>query len=57
MAKTKAKLNKLISDETGKPIEQVSKDTERDCWLSAKEAEEYGLISAIVSKRSDLKNI
>lgn len=57
MSKTKAKLNKLISDETGKPIEQVSKDTERDCWLSAKEAEEYGLISAIVSKRSDLKNI
>jgi len=55
MAKTRAKLNQLIAEETGKPLAQVSKDTDRDYWLDAKEAVEYGLISSIISKRSDLK--
>ncbi|MCR4627698.1 MAG: ATP-dependent Clp protease proteolytic subunit [Treponema sp.] len=55
MAKTRAKLNKLISEETGKPLSQVSKDTDRDYWLDSAEAVEYGLISGIITKRSDLK--
>lgn len=55
MAKTREKLNKLISDETGKPLSQVSKDTDRDYWLDAQQAVEYGLISKIITKRSDLK--
>jgi ATP-dependent Clp protease protease subunit len=55
MEKTRAKLNKIIADETGTPIEQVSKDTERDYWLNASEAVNYGLISSIITKRDELK--
>ena len=54
MAKTRIKLNKLIAEETGKTIEQVTKDTDRDYWLSADEAREYGLISRIISSRKEL---
>lgn len=55
LEKTKAKINDLIAQETGKPREQVAKDTDRDYWLSATEALEYGLISKVVSKREDLE--
>lgn len=55
MEKTRAKLNKIIADETGTPIEQVSKDTERDYWLNASEAVNYGLISSIITERDELK--
>ena len=55
LEKTKAKINDLIAQETGKPLEQVAKDTDRDYWLSATEAMEYGLISKVVSKREDLE--
>lgn len=54
LEKTKAKINDLIAQETGKPLEQVAKDTDRDYWLSATEAMEYGLISKVVSKREEL---
>jgi ATP-dependent Clp protease protease subunit len=52
--KMRGRINKLISEETGKPIEQVEKDTDRDYWLSAEEAREYGLVSRIIHTRSDL---
>ncbi|MBQ1949087.1 MAG: ATP-dependent Clp protease proteolytic subunit [Treponema sp.] len=55
MEKTKAILNQIIADQTGKSVEQVAKDTERDYWLDAKEAIEYGLVSKIVTKREDLE--
>lgn len=55
LAKTKAKINKIISEATGKDLKQVTKDTDRDCWLNADEALEYGLISKIVANRADLK--
>ena len=55
LEKTKVKINDLIAQETGKPLEQVAKDTDRDYWLSATEALEYGLISNVVSKREDLE--
>ena len=54
MEKIRAKLNKLIADATGTPLEQVTKDTDRDYWLDADEAVKYGLISKIVSKREEL---
>jgi ATP-dependent Clp protease, protease subunit len=54
MAKTHTKLNELIASETGKSLEQVSKDTDRDCWLGADEAKAYGLISTVISKRAEL---
>ena len=53
--KTKALLNEIIANETGTPLEKVAKDTDRDYWLNAEEAKAYGLISSVISKRSDLK--
>ncbi|MFA7568111.1 MAG: ATP-dependent Clp protease proteolytic subunit [Alkalispirochaeta sp.] len=54
--KMRDRINKLISDETGKPVEQVEKDTDRDYWLSAEEAIEYGLVSRIIRHRSELED-
>ena len=52
--KLRNKLDKVIADATNKSVEQVKKDTERDHWLFSDEALNYGLISKIVEKRSDL---
>ena len=46
---------KIIAEETGTSIEKVEKDTDRDYWLNAEESVSYGLISRVVSKRSELK--
>lgn len=46
--KTKAKLNKILSERTGKPLEQVEKDTDRDNFLDADEAKEYGLVDQVM---------
>jgi ATP-dependent Clp protease, protease subunit len=54
MEKTRAILNKLIADETGTPLEQVTKDTDRDYWLDSEESVKYGLISKVIKNRSDL---
>lgn len=57
IAKSKEKLIKLISDETGKPVDQVRKDCDRDHWLTADEAKDYGLISKVISTRKELQEI
>ena len=49
--KTKHKLNSILAMNSGKPIEQVENDTDRDNYLSAEEAKEYGLIDQIFFKR------
>lgn len=54
IAKTKEKINKIIAEETGTSLDKVSKDTDRDYWLNAEESVSYGLISRVISKRSDL---
>lgn len=54
MEKTKAILNQIIAEQTGKSVEQVCADTERDYWLDSKEAVQYGLVSRIVSSRKEL---
>jgi ATP-dependent Clp protease protease subunit len=41
-------LNRLLAENTGKPIETIEQDTERDNWLTADEAKEYGLIDAVI---------
>ena len=51
MIKTRERINKIISETTGKSIEQVERDTERDHYLTAQEALEYGLIDGIMDKR------
>ena len=48
--KTRAIVNKIISDKTGKTLEQVIKDTDRDFWLTAEESLEYGLVDKIEAK-------
>ena len=54
--KTKEKLNRILAENTGKDIEVIAADTERDNWKSAEEAKEYGLIDAIFTSHSDLSN-
>lgn len=49
--KTKRKLNSILAQNSGKPIEQLEKDTDRDNYLSAQEAQEYGLIDKVFYKR------
>ena len=49
--KTKHRLNSILAKNSGKPYEQVEKDTDRDNYLSAEEAKEYGLIDQIFVKR------
>ena len=49
----KEKLNKLMADHTGQPLEKVTEDTDRDNFLNADEAVEYGLVDAILEKRLD----
>ena len=49
--KTKEKLNRMLAENTGKPFEQVAADTERDNWMTAQEALDYGLIDSIVENR------
>lgn len=48
LLKVKANLNKILSERTGKPLEVIEKDTDRDNFLSAKEAKEYGLIDEVM---------
>lgn len=50
--KTKATLNDIIARHTGQPLEKVSRDTERDYYMSAQEAVEYGLIDKVITKES-----
>ncbi|AEH52795.1 MULTISPECIES: ATP-dependent Clp endopeptidase proteolytic subunit ClpP [Heyndrickxia] len=48
---TRAKLNKILSDHTGQPIEVIERDTDRDNFMSAEKAKEYGLIDHIMTKK------
>ncbi len=49
--KTRQKMNELMAANTGKTVEQVAHDTDRDKWLTAEEAVEYGLIDSVVTNR------
>ena len=49
--KTKKKLNQMLAENTGKPYEVIEADTERDYYMSAQEALDYGIIDTIVTKR------
>ena len=51
MIRTRAKLNQILSEKTGQSIETIERDTERDHYMSAQEALEYGLIDGIITKR------
>ena len=47
--KTKARMNRLMAEHTGQPVEKVEADTERDNWMTAEEAKAYGLIDEIIT--------
>ncbi len=49
--RTRSNLNKILSENTGKPIEIIEQDTERDNFMTAAEAAEYGLIDKVITKR------
>jgi len=51
--KTKQRINKIIAEETGQPLEQVEKDTDRDHWMSGEEAMDYGIVNQVIHSMSD----
>ena len=52
MVKTREKLNQILSEKTGQPLEVINRDTERDNYMTAEEALKYGLIDGIFDKRN-----
>ena len=50
--KTRERLNKILAERTGQPLEKIQHDTERDYFLSAHEAKDYGLIDSVIEKRA-----
>lgn len=51
--KTKKRLNEILAQNTGKALEEIEKDTDRDHFMSAQEALEYGIIDKVISNRTD----
>ena len=49
--KTRKKLNEILAKNTGRPLEEIERDTERDNYMSAEEAKEYGLIDGVITER------
>lgn len=52
--RTKRKINELYAQETGRPIEEIEKATDRDRWMDASEALDFGLISRMITSRSEI---
>ncbi|MBQ7821372.1 MAG: ATP-dependent Clp endopeptidase proteolytic subunit ClpP [Clostridia bacterium] len=53
--RTRDRLNKILSENTGKPIDVIAKDTDRDNWLTAQAALEYGLVDKVAVNRDSIK--
>ena len=49
--KTRAKLNEILAKHTGRPLERIEADTDRDFYMSAEEAQQYGIVDKIIEKR------
>ena len=56
MLATKKKLNKILSENTGKPLKQLEADVERDHFLDADEAVAYGLVDKVITKSEMVKD-
>ncbi len=54
IVKTRSKLNKILSEETGQPLEKIEKDCDRDFWMNANHAVEYGLVHKVIENKSSL---
>jgi len=55
LLRTKAKMNKILSEKTGQLLEKIEKDTERDYYMTAEEAKEYGLVDQVLEKAEPTK--
>ena len=53
IVKIKDSLNKILAKHTGRPLDQVEKDTDRDFWMNAEEAKKYGLIDEIIKRKGN----
>mgnify|MGYP003591891469 FL=1 len=49
--KTRDQLNRILAERTGQPLDKIARDTERDYYLNAQEAKDYGLVDEVISKR------
>ena len=54
LVKTRERINRIIAEQTGQPIDRVEKDTDRDYWMSAEESKEYGLVGSIIESADEL---
>lgn len=54
IVKMRKRLNKIFADQTGQPIEKIEKDSDRNFWMSAEQAKEYGLVGQIITTLKDL---
>ena len=54
LVKTRERINRIIAEQTGQPIDRVEKDTDRDYWMSAEESMEYGLVGRIIESADEL---
>ena len=54
LLKLKEKLNQILAEHTGKSLEQIERDTDRDNFMSAQEAADYGLIDKVITNRADV---
>ena len=52
--KTRERINQIIADQTGQPLERVAKDTDRDYWMSVDESVEYGLVGTVINSAAEL---
>lgn len=54
IVKTRERINKIIADATGQPLDRVTEDTDRDYWMSAEESVEYGLVGKIIENVNEI---
>ena len=52
--KTRERINQIIAEQTGQPLDRVAKDTDRDYWMSVEESAEYGLVGTVINSSADL---
>ena len=57
MFKLKKRLNQILALHTGKTVEQITRDADRDYYMGAEEAREYGLVDEVVKSRKELKEL
>ena len=54
IVKTRERINQIIAEQTGQPLDRVQQDTDRDYWMSAEESVEYGLVGRIIESVAEL---